>query len=622
MRTDFQSLYIQSLADSSGTVTSVDTDFTPAVTRLTPIFSKSKIRLAQAPLQNPPLPRDQDIDPPLPPHLPSPAPEPESPVPPDTLLPEPEPGTPTTLPEDVLTGELTITAIHFEGNSLFDAAYLENQLTNGDGWSERMLTFAELLLVAEAVAKIYREEGYTTSGAVVRIPETTRQAGRGEVIIQVIEGVVEAVQITGTRRLQVSYVSDRLPVQEGDPLNVRDLQEGLQLLQIDPLIQRVNAELTAGSQTGSSRLVVQIEEAPSFSLPIRLDNSRSPSVGSFQRQILISESNLLGLGDSLLLGYSNTDGSDVIDFSYQVPLNAADGTLGFSASQTWNDVIDPVFFDIDGDGNGPDIESQSTQLEVSFRQPIIRTIQSGQFQELAIGLSGSYRNNQSYLFGEPFRFSLSSDVDGTTKVTALRFFQEYTLQDAEQVLALRSQFSLGIDALGATIQPPIAGVGTIADSRFFTWRGQAQWVRSFAPDTIILLRSYLQFADQALLSSEQFSLGGISTVRGYRQDQVLTDNGFLASAEARFPVLRVPEWQGMLQLAPFVDFGTGWNSGDLPNPDPHTLVSVGLGAQWQQGDRNQLRARLEWGIPLISATSRGNSLQEQGIYFSILFNPF
>ncbi|WP_257236167.1 hypothetical protein [Nostoc sp. 'Peltigera malacea cyanobiont' DB3992] len=39
-----------------------------------------------------------------------------------------------------------------------------------------------------------------------------------------------------------------------------------------------------------------------------LDNTRSPSIGSFQRRIQVNEANLLGLGDSLSLGYSNTDG--------------------------------------------------------------------------------------------------------------------------------------------------------------------------------------------------------------------------------------------------------------------------------------------------------------------------
>ena len=58
----------------------------------------------------------------------------------------------------------------------------------------------------------------------------------------------------------------------------------------------------------------------------------------------------------------------------------------------------------------------------------------------------------------------------------------------------------------------------------------------------------------------------------------------------------------------------------LENPDPNTLASVGLGLRWLQGDR--FSARLDWGIPLISAESDGRSLQEDGVYFSLFYNPF
>jgi hemolysin activation/secretion protein len=109
-------------------------------------------------------------------------------------------------------------------------------------------------------------------------------------------------------------------------------------------------------------------------------------------------------------------------------------------------------------------------------------------------------------------------------------------------------------------------------------------------------------------------------VRGYRQDIRLTDNGAFASAEVRLPILRIPEWDGVLQVTPFVDVGTAWNNGEIDDPDPSSLASLGLGLQWQQGDR--ITARLDWGIPLISVDSEDDTLQENGVYFSITINPF
>jgi hemolysin activation/secretion protein len=45
-----------------------------------------------------------------------------------------------------------------------------------------------------------------------------------------------------------------------------------------------------------------------------------------------------------------------------------------------------------------------------------------------------------------------------------------------------------------------------------------------------------------------------------------------------------------------------------------------LGLRWTQG--NNFTAAVEWGIPLISVDRQGDSLQENGLYFSVQYNPF
>ncbi|HEY9668546.1 MAG TPA: BamA/TamA family outer membrane protein, partial [Coleofasciculaceae cyanobacterium] len=121
------------------------------------------------------------------------------------------------------------------------------------------------------------------------------------------------------------------------------------------------------------------------------------------------------------------------------------------------------------------------------------------------------------------------------------------------------------------------------------------------------------------LPIEQFSIGGIDTVRGYRQNQRVADNGIAGSIELRYPILRQPDGLGTLQLVPFFDIGTVWNN-EAEISSPTTLASIGLGLHWQLDP--YLSARLDWGIPLISVGEEGNSLQDNGISFSIRFQPF
>lgn len=546
------------------------------------------------------LPPPQDLQPPP---IPSPLPSPELPQPlppPAELFP---PSAPTPTPNEPPLGNFpqTIVVERFEvvGSTVFSPQELAKVTAE---FTKRPISLTEVYQARSKITELYLRNGYITSGAY--IPPQTIQSG--VVKIQVVEGRLEDIQVIGTRRLNPNYVRSRLAIATSAPLNRQRLLEALQLLQLNPLIQNVSAELSAGSRTGSSVLEVKIREAKTFSSQIVLDNGRAPSVGSFRRRLQLNEANLLGLGDDLTIAYTNTDGSNSFDASYTLPLNPRNGTLTFNYGTTSSTVIEPPF-------NVLDIQSASRYYEVTFRQPIVQT----PTQEFALGLTASRRETEaSYSpLGEQLPFpALGADEQGSTKVSAFRFFQEWTSRNSREVIALRSQFSLGIDVLNPTINqnPP--------DSRFFAWQGQAQWVRLLAPETLLLLRLNMQLASRTLLPLEQFALGGQDSVRGYRQDYLLTDNGTFASAELQVPILRLPQIGSTLQAIPFVDFGVGWNSSDTENPNPNTLAAVGIGLRWSQGDRFTLR--LDWGVPLISVDSSQRTLQEKGLYFSLIYNPF
>jgi hemolysin activation/secretion protein len=349
-----------------------------------------------------------------------------------------------------------------------------------------------------------------------------------------------------------------------------------------------------------------VSEADSFSANFSLDNGRSPSVGSFRRQVDLNQANLLGFGDGLSIGYSNTDGSNTLNASYTLPLNPRNGTLQLAIGNSDSQVIEAPFDQLD-------INAISRYYELSFRQPVVQT----PTEEFILGLAASRQESQTKLgFNNigPFPLSPGADDQGRTRISAVRLFQEWTQRSSQQVIAARSQFSVGLDLLDATIN------SNAPDSRFFTWRGQGQWVRLLAPDTLLLVRGDVQLADGTLVPLEQFGLGGQVSVRGYRQDALLTDSGALLSAELRLPIAQIPQWQGLLQLAPFIDIGTAWNSGDNPNPDPNTLVGVGIGLVGRLGDR--VSARFDWGIPLVSIDNNKSTWQENGLYFSLVYSPF
>ncbi|MDX2228199.1 MAG: ShlB/FhaC/HecB family hemolysin secretion/activation protein [Leptolyngbyaceae cyanobacterium bins.349] len=555
------------------------------------------------------------------PEVPPVAPGSPTTPPPLNEVPFPQP-IPSDRPPD-LPQTITVKEFQIEGPQVFSQQTI-NDVTQT--FRNRPLAFAELLQVADVIARLYVDQGYIISGAYVpadrTLPETDAivpivvvgdrieaQNIRVRFVTPKVEkddqGIARIQYPPATRhRLQADYVRSRLALATNAPLNRQTLLAALQLLKLNPLIQDIRANLYPGTTPGQSFLDVDVVEARSFNASALLDNGRSPSIGSLRRQFAVREGNLTGLGDSLFVSYANTSGSHAGDLSYTLPINPRNGTLTLNFGSAASQIVEEPFDILD-------IRSRSRYLEFSYRQPILQT----PTRELALGATFGRQFTRATLVDGEIPFPVpGSDFAGNTRITTLRLFQEWRSNRETATLALRSQLSVGLPLFNSTDNegPP--------DARFVAWRGQAQWIKLLAPDTLLLVRGELQFADRALPPVEQFGLGGISTVRGYRQDATLGDSGVLGTAEVRIPVLRLPAIGGLLQIAPFLDVGTAWNRSGFANPDPRTLAGTGLGLRLQIG--SQLTARFDWGIPLVSIDSSRDTWQERGLYFSLVFTPF
>ncbi|MEM1256358.1 MAG: POTRA domain-containing protein [Cyanobacteria bacterium P01_H01_bin.21] len=524
-------------------------------------------------------------------------PLPPLPSPEDILGPEfTTPSQPeTTIPDD---NEATVTIQRFEilGSTVFDetdfapitAAYLN-----------RPITFRDVVAVRDAINQLYQDNGYITSGAI--IPPQALQNGIAQ--LQVVEGSVEEIAIEGTDRLNTSYVHSRIARGSKTPLQIDRLLNRLQLLKLDPLIENISANLQAGTHPGTNLLVISVTESKdTLDGSYTFDNNRAPNVGTHRHQLRASQNNLTGNGDRLSAGYTLTEGSNDIDLGYTHFINADNGTIGLTLSYTDSNVIDETFDVLD-------ISSEATVAEVTLRQPLYQT----PTEEFAVGLIASRQSTQTKLgianIGG-FPLSAGANDNGRSTVSALRFFQEWSRRSPQRVIALRSQFNVG---LGGVFDSTINS-GPDPDSRFISWLGQGQWIQLLAEDTPLILKGSAQLTPDRLLSLERYGLGGQATVRGYEQDQLLTDSGFALSAEVRLPVWR--NHDTLLQVTPFIEGGYGWNNQET-DPNDNTLLAIGTGLRFSTGD---LDARLDWGIPLINQPDDRNPLQDNGIYFSLNYS--
>jgi hemolysin activation/secretion protein len=556
----------------------------------------------QVPLIGDPTGRSGE-PPPLFEEQPRPIPEPGEIL---TPLPPPRPHAPGLLPQlRVLAREIRVL-----GSTAFTPEQLAAVTTP---YTNREVSAEDLEALRLALTRLYVDRGYVNSGAV--LPDQT--VTDGVITYQVVEGKLSGTAVDGNRWLRSKYYEERFALAAHPPLSVDALQERLQLLLQDPRIERLNAELKPGVRPGEAFLDVRVEERFPLRLWLDFDNYEAPSVGAQRGIATLEHQSLTGNADILTLSYGRSEGLDpLLDLRYAIPLTAHDTTLAVNYRRNDVTVVEEPF-------DALDIESDSRVYTVSLWQPVYRT--PGTL--VALELTGERSSDDTSVLGVPFSLEPGA-VDGESVVTVLRFAQEFVQRSRMQVIAARSRFSLGLDALDSTIHDD----EDLPDSQFFAWLAQFQWVRWLdalkgvgVPEAQVLMRSDLQLANEPLLTLEQIALGGRYTVRGYPQNTLVRDNAFLASAEVRIPIVRNRRWADYLELAPFFDYGRGWNT-DRSTPDPSDISSVGVGLRWAATARSRvpLKAQFEiyWGYPLRDIETSASAFEGDGIQFQFLVGVF
>ncbi len=476
-------------------------------------------------------------------------------------------------------------------------------------YENRSLSMENLESLRREVTSLYVTAGYINSGAIIPAQGVTD----GIITLRVVEGTLNALTVQGNTWFSDSFIRDRIELGVDVPLNINSLQSSLQLLQQDQRFRSIHAELRPGSEPGESHLSVRVEEKPPVSLWTAFNNYQSSSIGAERGMATLTHLNLTGHGDVLSVTYGYSSGlSPLIDTFYALPLNAYDTTLMFRYRKNDNTTVDKAF--------GPlDIVGKTDGYELNLRQPLYRSLT----QEFALSLAIEQEFSDTWLGGEPFSFSPGTD-NGHAVVVPLRLGMEWTHRTRQEVIAARSRFTFGLNALGATHH----GDDGVPDGQFFAWLGQLQYTRILdLADIQILGRIDIQRATKPLLSMEQFGVGGRYTVRGYRENLLVRDEALITSVESRIPLLQNYSWADYLQFCQFFDYGQARNV-DAPTATPSDLSSIGLGLRWgttllKLPFELKGEAEIYWGYQLRHLDYyRYEGVQDNGIHYQIALTGF
>lgn len=487
--------------------------------------------------------------------------------------------------------------IHVTGSTVFTDEEIDAVTSPYKG---RTLTTDDLERLRLALTLLYVNRGYITSGAIIPDQDVTFNT----ITIQIVEGALARIDVEGTEWFRADHLRERVALGARTPFAIAPLQERLQLLQQDSRIERLNAELRPGDRRGESVLSLRVTEARPWKAWLDFNNHQTPVVGAERGLATVAHQNLTGHGDVFSFTYGQSRGvNPIIDTSYTQPVTRYDTTV--SAYYRRNDfLVTAESF------RALDVRSDAEIIGVTIRQPFHKTLTD----EFAVAITGERLYNKvTWTFGTNDLIPGSSDT-GVNTVSALRFIQEYVHRTPSAVVAARSRFSIGLDALGATNNS-----GPLPDSQFFSWLGQVQGLRRIDEwgGVHLLGQMSLQLSNDRLFPLEQVPVGGRFSVRGYRENTLIRDNAFLASVESRIPLMTFPSGEPRLQFAQFADVGRAWNAKG-GTPDPDTLASVGLGVRWSLLPQERARCELYWGHALNHVSHPPGNLQDHGIHLQVV----
>ena len=502
---------------------------------------------------------------------------------------------PSLLEREIVESRMAVRRIVVEGARAIPEAAIREVAQRFEG---RSLDEGDLRDIERRLTQLYLDRGYATSGVVLK-----RRPSGGEAIFAAVEGTIDQVRFVEQPRYgSAAWLASLLVPDPKAAARLEDLQERMTAMRESGFVERINAELVPLPQVGSSELRVSVEEPHPWDLELRYDNYHSPAVGAKRPSAIFTHRNVTGWGDRLLARVGRSEGLHDARIDYTVPIPRSAWRLGARYERSDSLAIDPPEF------RALDITSYARTAggEIGYAwisRPTLSFSTTAAFEK---------RESESRLLGMPFSF-VAGIPDAISRVDVARATAELNASRTDQVAFLRLQASRGRTNV-------VADAGDNAPARSFqSFALQGQYAVRLAEWGLqALARFDGQFSNDRLLPLEKKALGGVETVRGFRENLLLRDRAAAATLELRAPAWR---WEERVRLVVSAFADAGWARDVAQRDDglPRRIASVGVGFALVLPAG--LALRVDYARPNVRWLTGRRDWQDRGLHFQVSWRP-
>ncbi len=436
-----------------------------------------------------------------------------------------------------------------------------------------------------ALEQAYHDKGFQT----VAVTVPAQHARTGIIHLHVSTGEVNRLTVNGSRYFSIDQIKREAPsLQEGTSPNFTQVTHDLVVLnQLSD--RRITPALRPGEIPGTVDVDLNVKDTLPLHGSLEINNRYSANTTPLRLNGSVNYDNLWqlehGIGFSFQL--SPQDLSEVKVFSgyYLARIPGVEWlTLTLQGTNQNSDVNTLGGIGVVGRGNV--LGGRAT-----FTLPQLSEF----YHSLSLGIDYKHFDQDLMIAG----------VTSVSPVTYYPFTAAYSGSWVGKGYETDLNASVNLDIRGwGSDQSQFEVNRHDADGSFIYFRGDISHTRELPEGFQVFAKVQGQASDKPLVNTEQFSGGGLGTVRGYLESEELGDNAIIGNLELRTPSLSdfvgkaVDEWRFYI----FGDAGLLTIDNALPEQqEQFRLASVGAGTRFRFEDH--YNGSLDCGLPLDKATT-------------------
>lgn len=425
------------------------------------------------------------------------------------------------------------------------------------------VTLNDIYTVVEKINALYSEKGYYTCRAFLP-PQTVDD---GQLKLLLLEGKTGNKTVTGNKYTKTKYITNRLNLKEGEISNSKELNKEMLLFNATNRTQ-LRIVMKPGAKPGTTDYEIIAYEPQRDTWTVFEDNAGSDTSGMYRTGLFFNTKSLTGNCDNLGIGTVMSKGTKAANASYSRTLGHSGTKLNLLYSTNAVKVVKGAYED--------KVKGHANSYSLGLSQPLVIN------EKVRTELSLDYNRQKSksdFMLPGVARFNIVND---SVQDVALGFAM--TNYGNSHVIYQKHSYVRGYSESNPTS-------GLRATQNFGFYKGNALYQKAYKDGEMLSARADWQWSNNQMVSSRQYYIGGMYSVRGYKENYLGGDSGFTGSLEYSVPFKEDKNASAFV----FFDYGHVYSNGQSDNAD-NLLSSVGFGLRGVVG--KGFNASLTLGVPL------------------------